>query len=156
MKILLCGYGRCGKDEGAMFLAKLTGLRYAGSFSWAALPLMAKILQEHPCQAWETRHSKREIWKRELDRLRELDQCFLAREVLKTGDIAAGLRDKKEIDAVRVEKLFDHIIWIDRSGTPVDPTVTFGPEDCDSVIWNDGTLEEYHHTLTQWAYTHVL
>lgn len=153
VKILLCGHGRCGKDEGAMFLAKLTGLRYAGSFSWAALPYMAKILGQHPCQAWEQRHQNREKWKLELDFLRAVDQCYLAREVLKTGDIAAGLRDKKEIDAVRAEQLFDHIIWIDRPGTPVDPTVTFGPADCDEVIWNDGTLSEYHLALTGWAHS---
>jgi hypothetical protein len=139
-----------------MFLAKLTGLRYAGSFSWAALPMMAKILNEHPCQAWEQRHQKREIWKRELDAIREKDQCFLAREVLKTGDIAAGLRDKKEIDAVRAEKLFDHILWVDRLGTPVDPTVTYRPSDCDEVVWNDGSLEEYHNSLTYWAHLHGL
>lgn len=156
MKILFCGYGRSGKDHGAMVLAKITGLRYAGSFSWAALTYMSHRLGVHPCQAWEQRHQNREIWKRELDHLRELDQCFLAREVLKTGDIAAGLRDKKEIDAVRAAKLFNHIIWIDRPGTPVDNTVTYGPADCDDIIWNDGTLEDYHETLIRWAYRNNL
>lgn len=152
MKVLLCGYGRCGKDSGAIYLAKITGLRYAGSFSWSALPYMAKILGQHQCQAWEERHANRELWKRELDHLRELDQCYLAREVLKTGDIAAGLRDIKEINAVKKEGLFDHILWIDRPGTPVDPTVTYGPADCDETIWNDGTLEDYHNALRDWAY----
>lgn len=154
MKILFCGFGRAGKDTAAMYLAKITGLRYAGSFSWAALPHMAKFLGQHPCQAWEERHQNRQLWKDELDRLRSVDQCFLARRVIEEGDVAAGLRDKKEIDAVRIEGLFDHIIWIHRPGTPVDPTVTYTPEDCDSAIINSGTLEDFHVKIQNWAVLH--
>lgn len=156
MKVLFCGYGRAGKDTGAMHLAKVTGLRYAGSFSWAALPHMARFLNQHPCQAWEQRHQNREIWKAELDRLRESDQCYLARKVLETGDVAAGLRDKKEIDAVRAEKLFNHIVWVHRPGTSVDPTVTYTARDCDSVILNNGGLFDFYEAIERWAYEHKL
>lgn len=151
MKILFCGFGRAGKDTAAMHLAKVTGLRYAGSFSWAALPHMAKFLGLHPCQAWEERHNNRQLWKDELDRLRSVDQCFLARRVIEEGDVAAGLRDKKEIDAVRIERLFDHIVWVHRPGTPVDPTVTYGPEDCDSVILNSAGLTDFYEAIESWA-----
>jgi hypothetical protein len=149
--ILFCGFGRSGKDEAASFLGRITTLRYAGSFSWAGLPYMAHLLGMHPCEAWEKRHQMRDVWKRELDHLRTLDQCCLARMVLQTGEIAAGLRDKVEIDAVKSEKLFDRIIWIHRPGTPVDPTVTYGPEDCDEQLCNDGTLEWFHYQLFEWA-----
>lgn len=156
MKILFCGYGRAGKDTAAMFLAKVTGLRYAGSFSWAALPHMAKFLNQHPCQAWEQRHQNRQLWKDELDRLRSTDQCFLARRVIEEGDVAAGLRDKKEIEAVRIERLFNHIVWVHRPGTPVDPTVTYTAGDCDSYIANQGTLEEFYTAIEQWAAQHQI
>lgn len=151
MKVLFCGFGRSGKDACAIYISKITGLRYAGSFSWQALSHMAKVLNQHPCQAWEERHQNRELWKRELDKLREKDQCFLAREVLKTGDVAAGIRDKKEIDAVKAEKLFDYVCWIERVGIPIDPTVTYGPEDCDSAILNNGTLDDFHLSIWRWA-----
>jgi len=150
-KILFCGYGRAGKDEAAIYLGFITKLRYAGSFSWAGLPHMARVLDKHPCQAWEERHRDRQFWKDELDKLRLTDQCYLARLVVRSGDIGAGLRDIKEINAVKAEKLFDRIVWIDRPGNAVDPTVTFGPEDCDEVIVNDGTLDQYHTTLCAWA-----
>jgi hypothetical protein len=150
-KILFCGYGRAGKDEAAIFLGRITQLSYAGSFSWAGLPHMAKVLGLHPCQAWEQRHKDRQFWKDELDKLRLTDQCYLARLVVASGDIAAGLRDKIEIDAVRAEGLFDRFVWIDRPGTPKDPTVTYGPEDCDETIVNDGSLEQYHAKLFEWA-----
>ena len=146
-KILFVGWGRAGKDEAAFYVSTKTQLRYAGSFSWAALPHMAEFLGLHPQVAWDTRHQHRETWKRELDRLREQDQCFLARKVLATGEVTAGLRDKAEIDAVKAEKLFDHIVWIDRPGIPVDPTVTFTQADCDVMIQNKGTLADFHETL---------
>lgn len=157
--ILFCGNGRAGKDEAAMFLGRITQLPYAGSFSWAALPHMAKVLGVHPCQAWEERHKKRQFWKDELDKLRLTDQCYLARLALATGSIAAGLRDVVEINAVKAEGLFDRIVWVDRPGVPVDPTVTFKPEDCHETIVNPGpygedtpeNLAKYHDVLFSWA-----
>jgi len=150
-KILFAGYGRAGKDEAAIFLGRITKLRYAGSFSWAGLPHMAEFLGVHPCQAWEERHKNRQLWKDELDHIRLVDQCCLARLVIASGDIAAGIRDIVEINAVKAEGLFDRIVWIDRPGTPVDPTVTFGPEDCHETIMNDGDLAQYHGKLFEWA-----
>lgn len=150
-KILFVGDGRAGKDEAAIFLGRITQLRYAGSSSWAALPHMARVLGVHPCQAWEERHKNRQLWFQELNFMRTTDQCFLARILVRDGDISAGLRDKAEIDAVKAERLFDRIIWVDRPGNPKDPTVTFGPEDCDEVIVNDGDLAQYHAKLFTWA-----
>lgn len=145
-KVLFVGWGRAGKDEAAAYLAKITGLRYAGSFSWAALPYMAARLGVHPQLAWEQRHQNRELWKKWCDELRVIDQTLLARMALQSGDICAGLRDKIEIEAVSEAKLFDQIIWISRPGTPCDPTVTF--LDCHpaitGVIQNLGTLEDFH------------
>jgi len=151
MKILFVGFGRAGKDEAAAYLAKITGLRYAGSFSWAALPYMAARLGIHPQLAWETRHQNRELWKSYCDELRKMDQTILARMALQSGDICAGLRDKVELDAVKAANLFDRIVWINRPGTPEDPTVTFFPSACDDLIVNDGTLEDFHQQIASYA-----
>jgi len=151
MKIVFVGYGRAGKDEAAHYLSKLTTLRYAGSFSWAALPHMASLLGEHPQYAWDHRHENRQLWKYELDRLRLIDQCYLARLVLQQGDVTAGIRDKAELDAVKAEKLFDHIVWVSRPGTPIDSTVTFGSEDCDWVLHNNGPLKDFWAALRRVA-----
>jgi hypothetical protein len=151
MKILFVGHGRAGKDEAAAYLAKITGLRYAGSFSWAALPYMAARLGIHPQLAWETRHQNRELWKQYCDELRRVDQTLLARMALQSGDICAGLRDKIELEAVKAAKLFDHIVWIARPGIPEDPTVTFSACDCVEYISNDGTLGLFHREIEHWA-----
>lgn len=149
MKLLFAGYGRAGKDEAAAYIAKITGLRYAGSFSWAALPYVAARLGLHPQVAWETRHTMRKQWYDYCNDLRASDPTILARLVLAQGDVTAGLRDKVELEACKAARLFDHIVWIDRPGTEVDPTVTFGPQDCDEVLFNDGSLVKYHVDLDE-------
>jgi hypothetical protein len=149
MKILFVGWGRAGKDEAASYLAKITGLRYAGSFSWAALPYMAARLGIHPQLAWETRHQNRELWKQYCDELRVVDQTLLARMALQSGDICAGLRDQIELDAVKAAGLFDKIIWIERPGIPEDSTVTFKRDDpaINFSIANDSSLEFFKANL---------
>lgn len=156
MKILFCGYGRAGKDEAAAYLAKITGLRYAGSFSWAALPYVAARLGQHPQVAWETRHNHRRQWYDYCNELRATDPTILARMVLAQGDIAAGIRDKVELEAVKAASLFDRVIWIERPGIPEDPTVTFTKNHpvINEILYNSGTLEQFHKsidTLAAWA-----
>jgi len=154
--VLFVGAGRAGKDHAAHYLSVITTLRYAGSFSWAALPHMAKVLGEHPQIAWERRHNHRGLWKRELDKLREKDQCYLARLVLRDGESAAGLRDRREIDAVKAEKLFTHIVWVERPGNPADPTVTFTADEADFTIINDGDIDKFHADLRSFARNYKL
>lgn len=152
-RILFAGYGRVGKDAAAAYLAQVTGLRYAGSFSWAALPYVAARMGFHPQVCWETRHQHREVWYNFCNDLRATDPTILARMVLAQGDIAAGIRDKIELDAVKAAGLFNHIIWIERPGTPKDPTVTFTRKDCTGMIYNAGSLEDFHRQLKDWAET---
>lgn len=145
--LLFVGWGRAGKDEAAHYLSTITKLRYTGSFSWNALPFMADFLGLHPQQAWDTRHQHRQVWKDRLDYLRTGDESFLAEMSLSTGEVSAGLRDRIELESVRAKKLFTRIIWIQRPVIPTDPTVTFSSKDCDLVINNDGTLEDFHIKL---------
>ena len=164
-RILIVGHGRSGKDTAAEILSKITGIPYAGSTSWAAKERVAGVLGVHPQIAWEERHKNRDKWKRICDKLRETDQTILIRDALfsvnhrdrsdgfLTGwrGIVAGVRDYAELKAAKLEGLFHHILWIDNYRVPVDPTVTFTPDDCDEVIYNDGDLDEFRETLFLWA-----
>jgi hypothetical protein len=154
-RILIVGWGRAGKDCAAEYLGKISTIPYAGSTSWAAKGLVAAVLGLHPQVAWETRHQRRMEWKQICDDLRFHDPCRLIRLALWDHPlghgIVAGCRDKIELDASRRHQVFDRILWIDRLNTPKDPTVTFGPEDCDEIIYNNGTLEAFYLTLSQWA-----
>lgn len=152
MKLLIVGFSRVGKDESAIYLSRVTGLRYGGSLSWAGLPHMSSVLRQHPMQCWTERHENRELWKRELDALRLKEgQTYLAKLALASGDIVTGMRDLAEIRAAREEQLFEKIVWVERWGIPQDATVTFSAADADDVILNDGSLDEFHSKLFVWA-----
>lgn len=150
-KLLIVGHGRHGKDEAAMHLSKITPLRYAGSCSWAVLPLMAEYLNIHPQQAWETRHQMRELWKSHCDELRRFNPARLMARALQSGDIVTGCRQLVELEAAKSQKIVDYILWIERPGTPTDPTVDFGPEHADEILTNDGSLTHFHEKLRLWA-----
>lgn len=153
-KILIVGWGRCGKDEAAGFFNDHLGLPYAGSTSWAALPLMAEKLKTHPQLAWERRHLNRQLWKDSCDEFRKEDPlCLVWRAFTetRTGQIVTGIRDRVEIEAAKRENVFRNILWIERLGIPVDPTVTFSAADATDFVKNDGDLRRFHRNLTRWA-----
>lgn len=148
-KLLIVGYGRHGKDYLAERIEDKTQLRYGGSTSWAALPHVAASLNMHPQRAWESRQLHRDYWFDFCNFLRRDDPLFLIREVLCSGDLVVGIRDKEEMHAARESGLFRRIIWVDayrRLGT-VDTTVKFGPADCDEIISNNGSRDDFEPAI---------
>lgn len=150
--VLITGWGRSGKDEAGAFLHCHCNVPYCSSTSWAALPLMATYLKLPQQLAWETRHENRQLWKDVCDQFRAGDPLVLIRRALRLpGRVVTGIRDKSEIQAAVECKIFDRILWVDRPGTPVDPTVTFGPEYATDIVKNDGTLRQFHLNLYRLA-----
>lgn len=78
--------------------------------------------------------------------IRANDAAYLARRTLEHGDIAVGIRDGAEMQAVLDEQLVDLAIWIERD-VPLDPTLTYGPELCHVIMQNRSTLEAFHAKL---------
>lgn len=150
-RILFVGWGRSGKDTAAEYLSRITTLHYGGSTAWAAKEMVAEVLGVHPQTAWDTRHENREQWRQICDDLRAYDQTHLIRLALRTGEIIAGVRAGEELAAAKREKIFSYTVWINRPGTPPDPTVGFTEHDCQIVIDNDGTLEQFHEKLRDFA-----
>lgn len=149
--ILIVGHGRGGKDTAADFLHGHGELRCAGSSSWFALPFISAALNRPPQKCWEERHNNRVFWFEFCNALRANDPLFLMRRALQSGNVVTGLRDRVEMDAAKSSGMFQSIVWVDRPGTPVDPTVKFTQEDCTDVIHNDGTLEEFREKVLGWA-----
>lgn len=147
MRIALCGHGRVGKDEAAQWFNVNTSLRYSGfSTSMAITPHAAKHLGITEEEAFARRHEDRMLWFELGNNLREHDPAFLARQTFEHGDIAVGIRDRSEMQAVLDEGLVDVAIWIERD-VPEDPTLTYGKELCSIIVENTGTLEEFHASL---------
>ncbi len=150
-RILFVGWGRCGKDTCGSILHNVGPFVYTGSTSWQALPFMSKILRVPPQVAWDERHQHRQFWKDQCDILRKDDELFLIRLALQHGNVCTGLRADVEMDAAKASGLFDAIVWVERPGTPEDPTVQFTKDDCTDVLHNDGTLEDLKSLVIQWA-----
>lgn len=106
-----------------------------------------------PEEAYEKRHGGfgltceelRDKWFRYLNEFRADDKAKLVRLVLEQSDFVCGIRSGTELRVAKEERLIDLIVWVDRPGVPVDPTVEFGRTDADVIILNDGTLVDYHN-----------
>jgi hypothetical protein len=90
------------------------------------------------------------FWREELDKLRERDPALLVKMVLRESDIVCGIRAKIEFEAAKALGLIDLSIWVDRD-VPVDPTLSFGVDDCDMVLRNHSTVEDLYLKLEHLA-----
>lgn len=158
IRISICGHGRCGKDTAAEYLSTITPLRYvAGTSYWARhivfsrLPWYLRLWYWTPERAWKHRHKRRMFWAKCIGEYNRDDPVKLYRDCLADQEILTGIRWKSEQAACRRAGIADLWVWIDRPGITIDPTMTFGQEDCDVAIVNDGTLEDFHAKLRDFA-----
>lgn len=145
---MICGPGLSGKDEVAGYLCRKAGLRRPQSSSFVAAPLVAAMAgSEDYRPIWEDRRNHREFWLKAMTALRVDDPALFARMCLGTGDMFVGARQKEEYESTIREKIVELVIWVERPGIPHDPTIEFGPELCDLIVPNYGTLDELYAKL---------
>lgn len=149
--VMFVGHGRAGKDTASEMFAKITGLRFAGSLSRQLAVHMAGVLGLSVEEAYARRHEDRMKWYEEGNKLREKGPTTLIRSALRHGDITNGARDRAEVIAAREEGLVDLIVWIENPRVPTDPTLKFGPDDCDIAILNTGGLDQLYRNLERLA-----
>ncbi len=150
-RILVVGPRGAGKDTACAYLAQVTRLRFAGSTSVYLARHVAERLSVGLDEARRTRHRDRNLWHRVGNEVRRRDPGELVRESLAHADIVGGVRGIEEIDACRREHLVDLIVWNAKDRVGRDSTLTFGPGDCDVVVPNHGSLEEFHERLLRLA-----
>lgn len=152
--IMFVGEGRAGKDTACDFLAQITTLRNAGTTSKYLCKYVAEELGLSVEDAYARRHESDEmrmVWYNKGNEVREKGPTTLAREALKHGEITGGVRALDEILAIRAERVVDLIVWIENKRVKKDPTVKFTSAECDIVIENNGTLEEFRERLRRFA-----
>lgn len=147
--VCVVGHGRSGKDESLSILSSITGLRNAGTTSLYLTKYVAAILGVTEEDAYRDRHSNRELWFKIGNEIREGDPGKLLRESLAVGPLTGGIRDYAEV--VAAKDIVDLIVWIQNDRVPVDPTVKFGPEMADIIIYNNGTVPELRERLARFA-----
>jgi hypothetical protein len=150
-RIMIVGNGRAGTDTACEYLAKVTELRFAGTTSLYLAKYVAARLGVSEQDAYSTRHLNRNLWHRVGREIRKQDPALLIRESLLHAEIVGGIRDHEEIAACKQDHLVDLIAWIDNDRVSNDSTVTFVERDCDIVVPNHGSLEEFYWRLLRLA-----
>lgn len=145
--VAFLGMGRAGKDTAAEYFCLRTGLTYAGSSSSMVLPIIADSIGVPPALAWVERHQNRQFWIEWCHAFRHDDPALLVKMALGAGDVVVGVRGKVELHAVQRDNLIDYSVWVDNPRAPVDPTVEFGPADCDFSIPNHGAVTDLYRRI---------
>jgi len=127
-------------------------LRYIGGTSWFAREWVFNEFHrcggvrfppyEDSTEYWHDRHRARDFWADAIARFNKDDPIRLYRDCLAEQDILTGVRWRREMLACREAGLVDLWLWVERPGTPVDPTQEFTAGECDLTIVNDGTLDD--------------
>lgn len=138
------GPGRAGKDTAAEFFCHYVGITYPGSVSKIVLPFIAAMTGDTEQNAWTTRHERRLFWIEACNSLRFDDYTLLLRMTLGAGDVAVGCRGRLEFYHAVRDRIFDTTVWVDNPRVSADPTIEYGPSDCDFMIPNYGSYVELY------------
>lgn len=161
--IVLAGDGGSGKDTIAQELSSHLGLPYKTSTSYVAARKMWDEVNRYEqsvaddmkrygidpnhfldlTEWYNERSNYRQFWADWIERYNKqsASKAQLYTDCVEEGNhILTGLRKPWELEAFLATGIPDIVIWIDRPGTPRDPTQLYGPEKCDLTFRNDGDL----------------
>lgn len=149
--IAFCGYNRAGKDTAAEYLSTIRKINYRGSQSSAVMPILASVIGVSVEEATANRQSHLDFWIAAFHEIRRNDLLLVMKLSLAVGDNLVGIRCSRELDAAAATGLFYRSVWIDNHRVPPNPTVEYGPADCDVSILNYGSLLEFYSKLRRFA-----
>lgn len=136
--VLFIGPSGCGKDHACRYLADNFNLKFWGSLSWVIAHEIADQDSITPLEAMTKRHEDRARWRATGDAMRQSDPAFLVQTCLNNdANLLNGCRARREFDVIRKYDLADLVVWIERAGMDVDPTLELTRADADIVIDND-------------------
>lgn len=142
--LAIIGPGTCGKDTAAKEIAAVLGWPVPRSTSEAAWGTIwaywGHARYDSRAAMHEDRRNHRAMWARTIDSYNAGDPARLYREM--DERMLVGIRRRHEFQACREAGLFSLAVWIERPGL-ADETLTVRPADCDVILLNDGTLEEF-------------
>ena len=144
MKILICGWGRSGKDE----LATLLELLYKSSSETALDKVIwpgwgeSRYATKEDC--FNDRANHRQTWYERICDFNKDDRARLAKIIVETSECYVGMRDDREFLECQKQKVFDLTIWVDAEGrVPEEESCKVTKEMCDVTVMNRGTYKEY-------------
>lgn len=163
MKIMIVGHGRHGKDTVAEMLRDKYRMQFqSSSFACAQriFPLLKDEYGYKDVQAcFNDRHNHRAEWFDLICEFNSPDKASIGRAVYANSDIYVGVRDWRELTAIRNVGLFDLCIWVDRRDhCPPEGkgSMNIEPWMADCMLDNNGTLEDLEVNLRQLMATWIL
>lgn len=157
-KLLVLGYARHGKDTVAELLRDKHGFNFMSSSEFVGREVMwgnwgvAKYATFEDMFADRLNH--RVLWMEMISAYNTPDKTKTASTMLSRGyDMYVGMRRYNELEACRLNNLFDHIVWVDRSSVldPENGSMDITRENCgfDYLIDNNGTLEDLEQAVDE-------
>lgn len=150
-KILVVGYARHGKDTFCERLRDHYGYKFVSSSEFCAEKVIFPVLS--PIYGYKTvkecfddRSNHRAEWFNLIHEYNATDPARLGREIFAECDIYCGLRNAREMEALKDQGIYTDSIWIDASErVPAENSSsnTITKNMADHVITNNGTLEEF-------------
>lgn len=151
-KLMVCGYGRHGKDTFCDILSDTYGYAFQSSSEVAneliIWPQWGYSRYSSKEECFDDRHTgnNRSIWYNLIKDFGEHHPNALAKEIFSNNDIYCGIRNVDEFYLAWDSGLFDLSIWIDaseRCGPESSDSCSITEDDCDIIITNNGTLDEF-------------
>lgn len=154
-KLLIIGHARHGKDTVAEILLEHYGYQFKSSSELAAeIFIYDELKEKYGYQNFQEcyidRMNHRSEWYNLIKDYNQPDRAKLAKEILKMADCYVGMREREEILECVKQKLFDLIIWVDRSEhLPLEPADSFNIDKslADIIIDNNGSLADLVHKV---------
>tara|TARA_R110000772_G_scaffold66361_2_gene147905 strand:- start:5905 stop:6441 length:537 start_codon:yes stop_codon:yes gene_type:complete len=152
MRLIIVGHARHGKDTVGGLFTKLGGYNWASSSYVAADKVVRPYLKKFYSIEYDTvdecfidRINHRAAWYDAITAYNTPDKTKLAQDIFAENDIYVGLRNKKELWAIKTAGIVDHVIWVDAlDRLPPEPasSMSIEPWMADYHIDNNGTIEE--------------
>jgi hypothetical protein len=151
VKLLVVGHARHGKDTFCEYLRDYYGYKFVSSSEFCAEKVIFPVLS--PIYGYKTvkecfddRSNHRLEWFNLISDYNASDPARLGRDIFAESDIYCGLRNSKEMEALKAERAYDISIWVDASlRVPLEDSSsnTISKDMIDYLIDNNGTQEEF-------------
>lgn len=158
-KIAVLGHARHGKDTLAGLLARHYGFTFTSSSLFGAEKAVKPWLEKWHDMTYRTledmyadRVNHRSLWYQAIAEYNTPDKARLGRELLSEFDLYVGLRNVDELNALKKEKAFSTVLWIDASKRlPPEPDTSCNitPDDCDLIIDNNKGLKQLEYLVLE-------
>lgn len=147
-RLLIIGHARHGKDSFAEILRDLIGISFESSSHFVGercvWPMWGEERYDTFEEFFEDRITdvNRKVWGDLIDAYTTPDKARVAREMFAEGnDVYVGQRRRAEYQACMNQKMFDHVIWVDRSEHLPDEqfaSMELNADDANIIIDNNG------------------